>query len=109
MSACHRLGRKKALQTFGHDLKYNVHVHPSITCGGLTDDKKTWKEIPFSKQVSMLMWHCEIINLLRLRHERLALGNHVCHGWENMNHSVLLHGPLSSRLSSLLLSIENKG
>ncbi|WP_373690707.1 transposase [Endozoicomonas sp. ISHI1] len=30
---------EKALQTFGHDLKCNVHVHLSITCGGLTDDK----------------------------------------------------------------------
>ncbi|WP_373690727.1 transposase [Endozoicomonas sp. ISHI1] len=29
----------KALLTFGHDLKCNVHVHLSITCGGLTDDK----------------------------------------------------------------------
>ncbi|WP_373690713.1 transposase [Endozoicomonas sp. ISHI1] len=26
----------KAQQTFGHDLKCNVHVHRSITCGGLT-------------------------------------------------------------------------
>ncbi|WP_373690709.1 transposase [Endozoicomonas sp. ISHI1] len=27
------------MQTFGHVLKCNVHVHRSITCGGLTDDK----------------------------------------------------------------------
>ncbi|WP_373690708.1 transposase [Endozoicomonas sp. ISHI1] len=30
---------EKALQTFGHVLKWNVHAHLSITCGGLTDDK----------------------------------------------------------------------
>lgn len=68
-----KLSRKKgvlpgiftALHTFGRDLKWNVHVHLSITCGGLTDDKKTWKEIFFSKQVLMPMWRYEIIHLLR--------------------------------------------
>ncbi len=54
-----------ALHTFGRDLKWNVHVHLSITCGGLTDDKKAWKEIFFSKQVLMPMWRYEIINLFR--------------------------------------------
>ncbi len=54
-----------ALHTFGRDLKWNVHVHLSITSGGLTDDKKAWKEIFFSKQVLMPMWRYEIINLLR--------------------------------------------
>nr|WP_244886742.1 IS91 family transposase [Endozoicomonas montiporae] len=54
-----------ALHTFGRDLKCNVHVHLSITCGGLTDDKNTWKEIFFSKQVLMPMWRYEVINLLR--------------------------------------------
>ncbi|WP_368736451.1 transposase [Endozoicomonas sp. ONNA1] len=39
----------------GHDLKCNVHVRISITCGGLTDDKMTWKEIFFNKQFLMLM------------------------------------------------------
>ncbi|WP_373690710.1 transposase [Endozoicomonas sp. ISHI1] len=29
----------KALYTFGHELKCHVHVHRSLTCGGLTDDK----------------------------------------------------------------------
>ncbi|WP_373690712.1 transposase [Endozoicomonas sp. ISHI1] len=29
----------KALHTFGHELKCNVHVHRSLTCGGLIDDK----------------------------------------------------------------------
>ncbi|WP_373690742.1 transposase [Endozoicomonas sp. ISHI1] len=31
--------RGRALHTFGYDLNCNVHVHLSITCGGLTDDK----------------------------------------------------------------------
>ncbi|WP_410493861.1 transposase [Endozoicomonas sp. 8E] len=41
----------EALHTFGHDLKCNAHVHLSITCRGLTDDKKTWKAIFFSRQL----------------------------------------------------------
>ncbi|WP_373690735.1 hypothetical protein [Endozoicomonas sp. ISHI1] len=27
------------MYTFVHELKCNVHVHLSLTCGGLTDDK----------------------------------------------------------------------
>ncbi len=32
-----------ALHTFGRDLKYNVHVHLSVTRGGLSDDHSAWK------------------------------------------------------------------
>ena len=73
-----KLSRKKgilpgiftALHTFGRDLKWNVHVHLSITCGGLTDDQKAWKRIFFSKQVLMPMWRYEITHLLREAYNR---------------------------------------
>ena len=32
-----------AIHTFGRDLKFNVHIHLSVTLGGLSNDKKKWK------------------------------------------------------------------
>ena len=34
-----------ALHTFGRDLKWNVHVHLSVTVGGLADDNTAWKPL----------------------------------------------------------------
>ena len=42
-----------ALHTFGRDLKWNVHVHLSVTCGGLTNERTTWKTIYFAKDPIM--------------------------------------------------------
>ena len=52
-----KLARKKgilpgiftALHTFGRDLKWNVHVHLSVTRGGLANDNQHWKILFFSK------------------------------------------------------------
>ena len=54
-----------ALHTFGRDLKWNVHVHLSVTCGGLTNERTTWKTIYFAKDPIMKLWRYGIINLLR--------------------------------------------
>ena len=35
-----------AIHTFGRDLKRNVHIHLSVTCGGL-NDKKAWVNLFF--------------------------------------------------------------
>lgn len=53
-----------ALHTFGHDLKHNVHIHLSVTMGGLTKNKK-WKKLKFSRLALMPMWRYRIISLLR--------------------------------------------
>ena len=53
-----------ALHTFGRDLKWNVHVHASVTMGGLTDDLN-WKKIRFAKKAIMPMWRYQIVTLLR--------------------------------------------
>jgi hypothetical protein len=53
-----------ALHTFGHDLKWNTHVHMSVTLGGITEDNK-WKKIRFNKTVVMKMWRYAIVDLLR--------------------------------------------
>lgn len=59
-----------ALHTFGRDLKWNVHVHLSVTVGGLANDNKAWKTLYFCKKVLMPMWKYEIINLLRQTYNR---------------------------------------
>jgi len=41
-----------ALHTFGRDLKWNVHVHLSVTRGGLTEDQKAWNPLYFEKKSS---------------------------------------------------------
>lgn len=59
-----------ALHTFGRDLKWHVHIHLSVTLGGLTDDRQTWKPLFFPKKLIMPMWRYEIINLLRQAYQR---------------------------------------
>ena len=34
-----------ALHTFGRDLKWHVHIHLSVTLGGLSDDHGAWKTL----------------------------------------------------------------
>jgi hypothetical protein len=59
-----KVGIFSALHTFGRDLKWNVHVHVSVTMGGLTENNK-WKAIRFAKKVIMPMWRYRIVSLLR--------------------------------------------
>ena len=59
-----KVGVFTALHTFGHDLKWNVHIHLSVTMGGLTEHN-TWKDIRFSKKAIMPMWRYAIIDFLR--------------------------------------------
>ena len=53
-----------ALHTFGHDLKWNTHVHLSVTMGGL-DQNNQWKNIRFDQEALMRMWRYRIIQYLR--------------------------------------------
>jgi hypothetical protein len=53
-----------ALHTFGRDLKRNVHIHLSVTCGGI-DKKGVWHNIYFPAEVVKRMWRHRIIDLFR--------------------------------------------
>ena len=53
------------LHTFGRDLKRNVHIHLSVTLGGLTLDLKQWKNTSFKYDAMMKMWRTRIIQMLR--------------------------------------------
>ena len=59
-----------ALHTFGRDLKYNVHVHLSVTRGGISNDQSTWKTLYFAKRLVMPQWRYGVITLLRQAYQQ---------------------------------------
>jgi hypothetical protein len=61
-----------AIHTFGRNLKRNVHIHLSTTCGGLSSDNKKWISLYFNAASIKSMWRYNIINLFR---EQYKLGN----------------------------------
>ena len=61
-----------ALHTFGRDLKWNVHVHLSTTCGGLTTHGN-WQQLYYKKQTLMRMWRYRVVDLLREAHKNGTL------------------------------------
>ncbi len=62
-----------ALHTFGRDLKYNVHIHLSVTLGGLSADHSAWKTLYFPKRLIMPQWRYQVITLLRQAYQQGAL------------------------------------
>ncbi len=54
-----------ALHTFGRKLNWNVHIHLSVTRGGLYDGNQQWKSVYFTKNAIMPAWRYGVINLLR--------------------------------------------
>jgi Putative transposase/Transposase zinc-binding domain len=61
-----------AIHTFGRDLKRNVHIHLSVTTGGLAEDG-TWKNLFFSQTTLMKIWRYQIIQLFRQKQTQLLL------------------------------------
>lgn len=59
------LGIFIAIHTFGRDLKRNVHLHVSTTCGGLFEDCSQWKSLFFHQTTLMKTWRYQIIQLFR--------------------------------------------
>ena len=53
-----------AIHTFGRKLNWNVHLHVSVTRGGLTENN-TWKDVFYKSKTLMKMWRDAIIKLLR--------------------------------------------
>ena len=62
-----------ALHTFGRDLKRNVHVHLSVTLGGLYFDQTKWVKLFFSSNLLMTQWRYKIINMLRQEYRQSSL------------------------------------
>jgi hypothetical protein len=62
------VGIYTAIHTFGRDLKRNVHIHLSVTGGGLNiNDHSKWvKDIFFSSKAIMPQWRYHILTMFRL-------------------------------------------
>jgi hypothetical protein len=105
--ACRRLCKKHgitpgiftAIHTHGRALNWHVHIHLSITMGGLTASGK-WKTINFQKFKYELMsfWRREIIKLLRTSFRKLAIpadldfeGKNATHWNAFLNHHYNRH------------------
>jgi len=68
-----RPGIFTALHTFGRDLKWNVHVHLSATCGGLNPSATLYKSLHYTHSVVMPIWRYGVISLLRKAFASLIL------------------------------------
>jgi len=62
-----------AIHTFGRSLTRNVHIHVSVTNGGLSDDLTQWKTVFFDQTTLMKMWRYKIITLFRKTHLQQSL------------------------------------
>jgi hypothetical protein len=62
-----------ALHTFGRSLTRNVHVHVSVTTGGLSDDNTHWGNLFFHQTTLMKLWRYKIIALFRKIYLKFAL------------------------------------
>jgi hypothetical protein len=62
-----------AIHTFGRDLKRNVHIHLSVTTGGLTQDLTKWKKVFFHQTTLMRIWRYQIIRLFRNAQSKLVI------------------------------------
>lgn len=85
-----------ALHTFGRDLKWNTHVHLSITDSGISDDHSQWKTFNFCYESLMPQWRYAVIILLRKTAKKgsLILPKHVqsMQQWERfLDHNYNKH------------------
>lgn len=62
------VGIYTAIHTFGRDLKRNVHIHLSVTSGGLNiNDHSKWvSNLFFSSKAIMPQWRYQILTMFRL-------------------------------------------
>ncbi len=67
------LGIFISIHTFGRNLKRNVHIHISVTAGGLSEDLTQWKNIVFHRKTLMQMWRYQIVKLFRKTYKQKQL------------------------------------
>ena len=73
-----------AIHTFGRDLKRNVHIHLSVTNGGITEDNTRWKKLFFDQTTLMRIWRYHIIDLFRKKQAKLTIPNAL---QQQLNHT----------------------
>lgn len=62
-----------AIHTFGRALNRNIHIHLSVTTGGLSEDFKQWKSMFFHQATLMRMWRYQITTLFRKTQSELII------------------------------------
>lgn len=62
-----------SIHTFGRDLKRHVHIHISVTLGGLSEDLLHWKNLFFHQATLMRIWRYQIIKLFRNTQSQLSI------------------------------------
>ena len=62
-----------SIHTFGRDLKRNIHIHLSVTTGGLSEDLTQWKDLFFHQATLMRIWRYQIITLFRKTYQQQKL------------------------------------
>jgi hypothetical protein len=54
-----------------------VHIHLSVTTGGLSEDRTQWKNMFFHQATLMRMWRYQIISLFRKMQTQLTLPKNI--------------------------------
>ena len=67
------IGVFAALHTYGRGLNWNVHLHLSVTRGGLCEKTEQWKPLYFKAKETEKCWRAAIITLLNRYYSRFNL------------------------------------
>jgi len=62
-----------SIHTFGRSLKRNIHIHVSVTTGGITEDLTQWKNLFFHQPTLMNIWRYQIISMFRKNQSQLII------------------------------------
>ena len=74
-----------ALHTYGRQFNWNIHLHLSVTAGGLCKTTGAWKSIYFDVDTLRKCWKAAIIEFFRKRHGAITLPEEFDHplDWYN--------------------------
>ena len=67
-----------ALHTYGRKLNWNVHIHLSVTRGGLCERTGKWKPIYFKSKTTEACWRAAVCQLLEKHYPKLTLSGEGC-------------------------------
>ncbi|MGL4893366.1 MAG: IS91 family transposase, partial [Shewanella sp.] len=79
------IGVFSALHTYGRQFNWNVHMHISVTAGGLCKKSGQWKPLYFKADVLRERWKEAVIAFFRKQHGRINLPQKFQHplDWYN--------------------------
>jgi hypothetical protein len=69
------VGIFSALHTYGRQLNQHLHIHVSVTRGGLNVKHNVWRQLFFKKKDVEQIWRNAVIYLLRENYARITPGS----------------------------------